>query len=302
MSDYGSDGRSEWLDVDWSRHRRRLQVAGRQLELVEIGEGKPMLFIHGLGANWQTWLENLPHFARTHRCIAMDLPGFGQSEMPDGEISMSLYADVLDELCAALGVRAATVLGNSMGGFVAAELAIRHPERVERLVLVSPAILWQELRRAKPLMSLARLSELTVGRLLVGEAPRAVVSRPRLRHFAIAMGGVRAPHRLSREIQHELILTIKRTEGFLPALLAFGDYPVREELPRIAAPTLLIWGRDDTLVSVRDAHELADLIPQARVELFERTGHVAMLERPARFNAVVEQFVAGSARDRALAG
>jgi pimeloyl-ACP methyl ester carboxylesterase len=270
----------------------------------EIGEGADtMLFVHGLGANWQTWLENLPYFARTHRCVSLDLPGFGQSEMPGEEISMSLYADVLDELCGELGINQATVLGNSMGGFVSTELAIRHPQRVARLVLVSPAILWQELRRARPLMTLARVSELTVGRLLAGDAPRAVVRRPRPPAAAIAMGGIYAPQRLSRELQHELILTIKRTDGFLPALLAFGDYPVREELPKIACPTLIVWGAEDRLVSVRDAHALAELIPDSQVEVFERTGHVAMLERPGQFHEAVDAFIARtSERDRALAG
>jgi len=270
-----------------------MTVGGRGVEVVEMGSGEDaMVFVHGLGANWQSWLENLPHFARAHRVVALDLPGFGQSEMPGNEISMSLYADVIDDLCGQLGVRQATVVGNSMGGFVAAELAIRHPNRVERLVLVSPAILWQELRRARPLLAIARVSELTVGRYLAGEAPRAVLRRPRLRAALIASGGIWAPHRLSRELQHELILTIKRTEGFLPALLAFGDYPVREELPRIACPTLIVWGQRDTLVSVRHAEHLADLIADSRVEIFPRTGHVAMLERPARFHRVVKEFMA----------
>ncbi len=295
-ADYGTRGRAEWLDVDWNAARRRATVRGREVEYVELGteHEDAIVFVHGLGANWQTFLENIPFFARTHHVIALDLPGFGRSEMPAEDISIPFYADVIDELCEACGIRAATVVGNSMGGFVGAELAIRHPERVESLVLVSPAILWGEYRRAKPLMSLARVSEVSVGRLLAGEAPAIVRKRPRLRAAVIAFGGIRYPHLLSPELQHELILTVKRTEGFVPALTSFGRYPVREELPRISCRVLLVWGSDDTLVGVRQADELLSLIPNARKEVFERTGHVAMLERPERFNRIVAEFMAES--------
>ncbi len=295
-ADYGSRSQSEWLSVDWAAHRHRVAIRDREVEYVEMGteHEDAIVFIHGLGANWQTFLENIPFFAKTHHVVALDLPGFGRSELPAEDISMTLYADVVDELCEALGIRAATVVGNSMGGFVGAELAIRHPQRVESLVLVSPAILWQEYRRAKPLISAAKLSELTIGRLLVGEAPRAVVRRPRLRAAAIALGGIRYPHLLSKELQHELILTIQRTDGFLPALTAFGNYPVREELPQIQCRALIVWGSDDTLVGVRHADELLSLIPNAQKAIFERTGHVAMLERPDRFNRIVAEFMAES--------
>jgi pimeloyl-ACP methyl ester carboxylesterase len=310
-ADYGMGGRrSEWLDVDWAKHRKRIKLRGREVEYVELGTDHEdaVVVIHGLGANWQTFLENIPFFAETHHVIGLDLPGFGRSEMPAEDISIPFFADIVDELCAATGIRAATVIGNSMGGFVGAELAIRHPERVEQLVLVSPAILWQEQRRAKPLMAFARASELALGRLLVGRPPRAVRRRPRLRAGVIALGGIRYPHLLSRELQQELLLTVQRTDGFLPSLLAFGNYPVREELPQIKCPVLVVWGTDDTLVGVKHADELVALMPEARKVIMERTGHVAMLERPDRFNRIVAEFMAESgdasddrARDRARA-
>lgn len=304
-SDYGRRGRPEWLDVDWASHRKRATIRGREVEYVELGEQHEdaIVFIHGLGANWQTFLENIPFFAETHHVIGLDLPGFGRSEMPAEDISIPFYADVVDELMGICGLEAATIVGNSMGGFVGAEVAIRHPHRAESLVLVSPAILWGEYRRAKPLMSLARVTELTIGRYLVGEVPSVLVKRPRLRAAGIWFGGIEYPHRLSRELQRELILTVRRTEGFTPALIAFGNYPVREELPRISCRTLLVWGDRDRLVTVKHAEQLAELIPDAQVEVFKRTGHVAMLERPDRFNRVVAEFMAesGDASDRAAA-
>ena len=84
----------------------------------------------------------------------------------------------------------------------------------------------------------------------------------------------------------------RRTDGFLPALEALADYPLDEELPKIGCPTLIVWGAHDTLVPVKDATRMQELIPGARREVFERTGHVAMLERPERFNRLLREFLA----------
>jgi pimeloyl-ACP methyl ester carboxylesterase len=137
--DYGPTGRSPWLDVDWRSHQRWLPVGGRRVNVLELGSGPPVVFVHGLSGSWQNWLEQLPVFAQDHRVVAFDLPGFGASEMPDWQISISGYARWLDALYDALGIEAAAVVGNSMGGFIGAELAIAFPARVERLVLVSAA-------------------------------------------------------------------------------------------------------------------------------------------------------------------
>lgn len=295
-ADYGAQGRSEWLDVDWSRHRRRIAIRGREIEYVDLGEGPAIVWIHGLGACWQTWLENLPRFARDHRCVALDLPGFGRSEMPEDEISIESYGRVVNDFCDALGIERATIVGNSMGGFIGAELAIRSGTRVDRLVLVSAAVFWQEYRRARPLLTLAQATEASVGRAIVG-GQAMMKSRPRLRAAALAMSGFRYPHLIPRELQVELIRTARRTPGFVPALGALGSYPLREELPRIECPTLIVWGTHDTLVSVKHAHDLETLIPDARKVIFERTGHVPMIERPERFNAVLDEFLAEPASD-----
>ncbi|HVL96520.1 MAG TPA: alpha/beta hydrolase [Solirubrobacteraceae bacterium] len=295
-SDYGARGRSPWLDVDWSQHLHRMEIRGSEVEYVDMGprDADAIVWIHGLGACWQTWLENLPQFAETHRCVALDLPGFGRSPLPDYEITMEAYAGVVDELCDRLGIERAAVVGNSMGGFVGATMAIHFDTRVDRLVLVSAAIFWQEYRRAKPLVTLARTTDATLGRAIVHGQPM-MLKRPRLRALGLAFGGIRYPHLLPRELQAELLLTARRTRGFLPALEALADYPLREELAKVACPTLIVWGTDDTLVSVRHAHELETLLPNARKEIFEATGHVAMLERPERFNRLVGEFLSAGA-------
>ena len=100
---------------------RRVSLPGADVNYAEIGEGEPLLFVHGLSGCWQNWLENLPHFGRGRRAVALDLPGFGASTMPSWEIDMPAYGRLLHDFCEKLGIEGATVVGNSMGGFVAAE-------------------------------------------------------------------------------------------------------------------------------------------------------------------------------------
>lgn len=290
-SDYGTRGRrSAWLDTDWPSLTHQVEVEGADVNYVDLGEGPVVLFIHGLGAMWQSWLENLPEFASDHRVIALDLPGFGRSPMPLAEITIPGYARLVAAFMDAIGVERATVVGNSMGGFVGAELAIRDPARVERLVLVSPAILWQEYKRAKPLTRLAVVTEASATRAMAG-SQKLARTRPRLRNLALMASGFRYPHLLSPELAVEMIRTARRTAGFVPALQALADFPLREELPRIAAPTLVVWGAHDPLVHRKHAHELDRLIPNVEVVIFERTGHEAMAERPERFHRVMRDFL-----------
>jgi pimeloyl-ACP methyl ester carboxylesterase len=289
--DYGREGRAPWLDVDWQAAQHRLEIDGREVNYCELGQGPAILFVHGLGASWQSWLEQMPEFAASHRVVAMDLPGFGYSESPSEDISIEYYARWTAEFMDVLGIESAAVVGNSMGGFVSAELAIKSPERVQRLVFVSAAIFWQNRRRAQPLVQLARMSDAVVARALV-RATDDIATRRRLRYAALASAGFRYPQYVSDELAHEMVRSARRTDGFLPALEALAGYDLEEELPKISCPTLIVWGANDQLVSVKDAERLEDLIPDSRREVFARTGHVAMLERPERFNRLLRDFLA----------
>ena len=88
-----------------------------------------------------------------------------------------------------------------------------------------------------------------------------------------------------------MVRSARRTDGFLPALEALADFPLEEELPKISCPALIVWGAHDTLVPVKDAKRMEELIPGSRRVVFERTGHVAMLERPERFNRLLREFL-----------
>jgi len=289
---YGAVGRSPWLDVDWREHQRWLTVDGQLINTIALGDGPPLLFVHGLSGCWENWLEQMPVLARTHRVVAVDLPGFGASPMPPGEITISGYARLLDELLGELGIGAAAVVGNSMGGFIGAELAIAFPQRVERLVLVSPAGIstYADPRTMRAVPALRRGERVVAGTAAwLASRSDAVARRARLRAATLAVVA-RHPGRLPAALAAEQLRGAGKP-GFLKALQAILDYDVRERLPEIACPTLIVWGDGDRLINVRDADVFASLIPGSRKVIFEDTGHVAMFERPAAFNALLADFL-----------
>ena len=114
-SDYGNPD-PEWLKIDWREHLHRVELPGAEVNYAEIGEGEPILFVHGLGGCWRNWLENLPHFGRTHRAIALDLPGFGDSPMPSWPIDMPAYGRLIHDFCEKLGIDRGGGAGRQLDG------------------------------------------------------------------------------------------------------------------------------------------------------------------------------------------
>jgi pimeloyl-ACP methyl ester carboxylesterase len=267
------------------------------VNVIELGPdraqtGPPLIFVHGLAGSWPNWLEQLPVLADKHRVIALDLPGFGHSPMPSEQISISGYARLLDRLMDALGIDAAAVVGNSMGGFISAELAIAFPQRVERLVLVSAAgISTYDHRGAARTVPVLRRAERILAAYTAWMASKSdtVARRPRLRDATLNVV-TRHPSRLPAALAAEQLRGSGKP-GFMQALEANLNYDFHERLREIACPTLIVWGEDDRLIAARDAKVFGELIPGSRVVMYADTGHMAMLERPAAFNALLEDFL-----------
>jgi pimeloyl-ACP methyl ester carboxylesterase len=293
----------EWLRIDWREHLHRIRLAIRadmpgrsgptEVNYVEMGDGRgrpTILFVHGLSGSWQNWLETLPHFAATHRVLAPDLPGFGHSSLPPWRISIERYAALLYELCDALAVRDCVLVGNSMGGFVSAEAACRDPGRFEKLVLVSAAGVSHARMRRAPAETAARMAAGAAPLLL--KAQERGLRRPRLRD-AIFSGLFQHPSRLRTELLLEQFQSGAGKPGLLPAVQGLVGYDILEKLSDVDVPTLIVWGRNDRVVPPHDAFGYASRLRNSSTVIFDDTGHLPQIERPVRFNRVLETFLEG---------
>src|SRR3954452_12069293 len=291
--DYGAPAEPNWREVNWREHLRQLRIDGRIVNFVDYGEGTsdlhPVVMIHGLGGCWQNWLENIRPVAETgRRVIALDLPGFGYSEMPDDEISISGYGRVVNALCDELDVGEVVLCGHSMGGFTACETAIQFPERVERVVLISAAGITTSDLVHQPILGGARIAA-ALGTRAVANSLK-VVRRKRLRRPVYA-SFIRYPDRIPTDFLFEITQGSGRP-AFHPALRAILSYDFRDRLPEIEVPVLIVWGYEDMLVPNSDAGEFERLTTNSRKVVFDDTGHSPMMERPGPVNDLIIEFLA----------
>jgi pimeloyl-ACP methyl ester carboxylesterase len=289
--------RPTWETVDWRAHQRWVLVDGRPINTIELGEGEPALvFVHGLSGCWPNWMQQLAAFAGERRVVAMDLPGFGHSPGHAGEVSMPGYAAILQRLLSELGLERVVLVGNSMGGLIAAELAAAAPALVDRLVLVSPAGLstYENRLVTRTMPAIRRLQQmLALGAAWTASHSDAIAARPRARRLVLE-GVVAHPERIPGPLAAEQ-LRGAGTDGFLSALEAIVEYDLEPRLGQIECPALVVWGTKDRLVTVRDAPRFTAAIPNASEVVYEDTGHMAMLERPAEFNELLAWFIAEQA-------
>jgi pimeloyl-ACP methyl ester carboxylesterase len=288
---YGATADPDWRSIDWGAHLGQVEIDGTPVNYVDIGSGElePIVFVHGLGGQWQNFLENIPRAARERRVIALDLPGFGCTPEPDDKITIPGYGRCVDALCDRLSLGRVDMVGNSMGGYIAAEVAIQFPERIDQLILISAAGITSADIARRPIMTVGRIATAMVS---YGAARhRQIASRPKSRHMALALVA-RYPALLRADLAYEGFFKGAGKPGFDDALRACLEYDFRDRLPEIRQPTLIVWGEKDSIIPVRDAHEFERLIPDSRKVVMRDTGHIPMAERPGTFNDVMMDFLA----------
>jgi pimeloyl-ACP methyl ester carboxylesterase len=297
---YGATASPNWRETNWVDELKKVQINGTPINYVDVGSpglAEPVVLVHGLGGQWQNWLENIPRLAQERRVLALDLPGHGLTPKPaDGEISIPGYGRCVDAFCEQLGLGKVALVGNSMGGFVAAEVAIQFPERVSRLVLVSAAGISSADALHMPILTIGRLAFAIATNTAARD--RALASRPITRHASLALVA-RHPRLLKPDLAYEGLFKGAGKPGFNDALRACLDYDFRDRLPDVKVPTLIVWGEKDAIIPVRDANEFERLISDSRKVVMKDTGHIPMAERPQAFNDVLVGFLAetGSAEE-----
>lgn len=266
-------------------------VAGRRVRFVRKGSGPPIVLLHGFASSIYTWKDVLPVLARDHEVVALDFPGFGQSDCPT-DLTFDEYPAVVLGLLDRLGVSRASVVGNSMGGGVAAVLAAERPERFERLVLIDAAgFNLEEQKRPWPIRIMGSapvasvLDQMPLRRLLVGMSLRQVFFDDAL------VTGERVDEYLEPVLRPEAPRAIRS----LLASRSLRPDVVRKLLPRITAPALIVWGREDRWIPVSDADRFRTALPGSRVVVLDRCGHMPQEERPAEVARLIEDFQGGGA-------
>jgi pimeloyl-ACP methyl ester carboxylesterase len=293
LDDYGQTATPDWRDTDWSRDLKTVEIDGIPFNYIDVGSGddqEPAVLVHGLGGQWQNWLENIPRLAQDRRVVAMDLPGFGLTPEPpeDVDVTITQYGRWVNELCDRLGMEQIELVGNSMGGYIAAEVAIQFPERVKRLVLVSAAGISSAETIQAPILTFGRMAAAIASNSVTRY--RRLASRPVTRHVSLALVA-RHPRLLKADLAYEGFFKGGGKPGFDDALRASLDYDFRDRLPDVKVPTLIVWGEKDSIIPTRDADEFERLIEDSRKVVMKDTGHVPMAERPQAFNDVLVKFL-----------
>jgi len=258
---------------------KSVTVFGAKINYVEAGDPtKPaVILLHGLGGNATNWAFTVPALSQNYHVFVPDQIGFGKSDRPMLKYRVGTYVDFLDKFMSELKIEKATLVGNSLGGWVAALTAITYPDRVEKLVLAGAAGL------KPPEVDLAQVYSLNYS---TRDEVRKLV---KLVFYNQALFGSDAAIDQSMAVRinandgytiNSLIESIKRNEDFLNGRL--GD---------IKKPTLIIWGKQDGLIKPSDGEQFKREIAGSELMIFDQCGHVPMVEKAADFNKAVIAFL-----------
>jgi len=271
-----------------------LSLHGDDVHYVKVGRGPVVVLIHGILGTRRSWEQLVSLLVQDFTVIAPDLLGHGDSAKPRGDYSLGGHAGRLRDLLDALGVQRATLVGHSLGGGVAMQLAWLFPERCERLILVSSGGLGRDI---SPILRAPTLPG--------AEWVLPLISAPWL---------LRGGERLAEQLSRFGLRSGPDLEELWRGYVSLGDAEVRraflatirtvvdpggqtvsalERLPALRhIPTLLVWGARDRLIPISHGVAAQQAIPGSRLEVFEEAGHVPHLSDPARFAALLREFAA----------
>ena len=284
-------------------HAGMLHMGSLRVHHMHGGRGSPVLFIHGLGSSgYIEWRFNLEFAANRHRVYAPDLPGFGRTEKPRARYGVPYFARFIERYMVGRGLRSAAIVGASLGGRVALELALNRPELVRKLVLVNSLGLGRpSMQLTYGLITLPRVGEAFMK--LAGDALQWAPARM-IRSVASRYVGSSAD--LKRTMDDDYFANLRElyaADGYQDAYLSTvrslitpksvlgAEYDLSKRLDEIKVPVQLIWGADDPLFPVSHAARAHSLIKHSRLAVIEGAGHTPQAERPEEFNRVLDNFL-----------
>jgi pimeloyl-ACP methyl ester carboxylesterase len=269
-----------------------VDVPEARVRYVRKGSGPPVVLLHGFASSLYTWKDVLPALAAGHDVVAIDLPGFGGSSIPR-PLQAASYPGVILAVMDGLGLDRASLVGNSLGGSVAVAVAGEHPERVDRLVLIdSDGFNFRAADRPWLL------------RLVAAPGVAALAEQLPVRRRLVAAG-------LRQVFFHDELVTEERIDEYAAPMLRPGAVRAAAELlaapgppdfaavmARVRAPTLVVWGREDTWIPVAHARRFTDGIPASAAVVLEECGHTPQEEKPVEVTALLQRFLGPAAGEK----
>jgi pimeloyl-ACP methyl ester carboxylesterase len=252
--------------------------------------GSPVILIHGLGASADIWMKNMDRLSQRHRVYVPDVVGFGLSEKPKELRSPFYFTQFIEDFMVSLEIERASLVGHSLGGGIALQYTIGHPDKVDKLVVADGAGLGREVIYTLKLMSLPLIGELMSYPTRFGVS---MFFRLAVRNPGIITDDIidtyyelfRLPG--ARRFLLQVVRSIVTLRGGREGLLN----PVLKNLHTISVPTLIIWGRQDRVLPLKHAYVAREHIPNASLHIIENCGHITNLECPDEFNDVVARFL-----------
>lgn len=262
-----------------------IDVNGIATNYHDVGEGDPVLLIHGSGPGvsaWANWRTVLPELSKQHRVIAPDILGFGYTERPDGvTYDMATWTEHLVGLLDALGLDRVAIIGNSFGGALALNVATHHPDRVSKLVLMG---------------AVGVPFEITEG------LDKVWGFEPSLANMVDLMGVFAYDQSLLTEDLAKLRLEAATRPGVHEAYSAMFPAPRQSsveamtvpdaDIRSLTQPTLIVHGRDDEVIPLSNSMRLNELIEQSQLHVYGQCGHWVQIEHTASFSQLVGNFLA----------
>jgi len=258
---------------------KQVEVYGQKIAYVDGGSGPVVILLHGMGANRGIWRATIPALTAGYHVYAIDQIGFGESDKPLIDYRVGVLSDFLEEFMNRLDIPRASLVGNSLGGWVAAEFAIQHPGRVDKVILVDNAGYFVNRPTRESLAFLNPSTVAGVREMLERTvADKARISDALVRRF------------YAERIKSGDSYTIDR---FVDSLSRGEDF-LNDRLGSITEPTLVVWGRDDPLIPLSVGETIASKIPNARTVVLDHCGHIPSLECAGNLNLALTKFLASA--------
>ncbi len=261
-------------------------IDGLTIHYQEKGNGTPIVLIHGFSSSTYTWKDVFVPLSENYRVIAVDLKGFGFSDKPSGDYSRRTQAEIVSKFLNQIKIEKAWIAGNSMGGEVALNIALRHPEKVQGLILIDSAGVQAKGRTSlapwylqTPLLG----SALTAFSLTSDKLIREGLEKSYFDDSKITEQHV--------ETYYQPLTTRDGQAAVIQARKQFSLHPIENELSKIKAPSLLLWGKDDEIIPVEAGRKMKSLIKGSKLVVFERCGHMPQEELPYRALAEIVGFI-----------